>query len=136
MNNNNDLTASATESDSGRSFERDVLPLIGHLHRRALTYYNADAAEPQPWPRESFRNKYAELRANGVQHHPAMMKCCTGPSPRPAPLCLAAMGAFRHGFRFVLQRVATVQFTADGGLLHRARLRIQHRSFRTAIRRV
>ncbi len=74
MNNNNDLTASATESDSGRSFERDVLPLTGHLHRRALTYYDAHAAEPQPWPRESFRNKYAELRANGVQHHPAMIE--------------------------------------------------------------
>ena len=45
MNKNNDLSrhSSATEGDSVRSFEPDVLPVAGDLYRRALAYTKNDA---------------------------------------------------------------------------------------------
>jgi RNA polymerase sigma-70 factor (ECF subfamily) len=43
MNDSNDLTDSARDGDDGRSFERDVLPLVGDLHRRARSYTKSAA---------------------------------------------------------------------------------------------
>jgi RNA polymerase sigma-70 factor, ECF subfamily len=75
MNNSNDLTDPATEGDDYRSFERDVLPLAGDLHRRARSY-TKNAADAEDLVQDTLLKAFRAFdQLRGETHLRAWLLC-------------------------------------------------------------